>query len=102
MINTSRNSILRLENISKSFGKVKSLINVDFEIFPGEIVGLLGDNGAGKSTLIKVITGYHTPDNGGMVYWKGKLVSNTSISERRKLGIEVVYQERAFLPRGRL
>ena len=96
-ISTLQNSVLRLENISKSFGEVKSLINVDFEIFPGEIVGLLGDNGAGKSTLIKIITGYHAPDNGGKMYWKGNLISSTSVSDRRKLGIEVVYQERALI-----
>jgi len=48
---------VRLVNVSKSFGEVKSLQNIHFEVYPGEVVGLLGDNGAGKSTLIKIITG---------------------------------------------
>jgi ABC-type sugar transport system ATPase subunit len=51
--------LLRMVNISKSFGEVKSLSQVDFHVNPGEVVGLLGDNGAGKSTLVKIITGYH-------------------------------------------
>ncbi|MFN3331703.1 MAG: ATP-binding cassette domain-containing protein, partial [Caldilinea sp.] len=55
---------VRLVNVSKSFGEVKSLQNINFEVYPGEVVGLLGDNGAGKSTLIKIITGYHQPDPG--------------------------------------
>jgi simple sugar transport system ATP-binding protein len=55
---------LELKNISKSFGEVKSLRNVDFYLGRNEVVGLLGDNGAGKSTLIKIITGYHQPDEG--------------------------------------
>lgn len=91
------NSVLHLENISKSFGEVKSLINVDFEIFSGEVVGLLGDNGAGKSTLIKVMNGYYQPDNGGKIYWKDKEISNLSVLQRKNLGIETVYQERALI-----
>ena len=60
--------ILELRKISKSFGEVKSLQEVDFRVEPNEIVGLLGDNGAGKSTLIKIVTGYHTPDSGEMYF----------------------------------
>lgn len=89
-----RNSVLRLENISKSFGEVRSLINVDFEIFSGEVVGLLGDNGAGKSTLIKIMTGYYQPDNGSL-YWKDNKIK-LSVTKSRELGIETVYQERAL------
>jgi simple sugar transport system ATP-binding protein len=59
-------------------------------------VGLLGDNGAGKSTLIKIITGYHQPDPGGEVYWKGQKLDHLSVSKGRQLGIETVYQERAL------
>ena len=90
-----RNSVLRLENISKSFGEVRSLINVDFEIFSGEVVGLLGDNGAGKSTLIKIMTGYYQPDDGGSIYWKDYKVK-LSVTKSREFGIETVYQERAL------
>lgn len=89
------NNLLGLTSISKSFGEVKSLIDVDFYVGYGEIVGLLGDNGAGKSTLIKIMTGYLSPDNGG-IFWKGNRLSKMSVSQSHKLGIEVVYQERAL------
>lgn len=82
-------------NISKSFGEIESLINVNFEVNDGEVVGLLGDNGAGKSTLIKIMTGYYAPDDGGQLFWKDKPVHLT-VSKSRKLGIETVYQERAL------
>lgn len=88
--------LIRLVNISKSFGEVRSLQNVDFDVRPGEVVGLLGDNGAGKSTLIKIITGYHAPDPGGEIYWKGQKIDNLTVAKGRQLGIETVYQERAL------
>ncbi|MCX6065777.1 MAG: ATP-binding cassette domain-containing protein [Chloroflexi bacterium] len=88
--------LLKMENVSKSFGEVKSLFDVDFEVKRGEVVGLLGDNGAGKSTLIKIITGYHRPDPGGRIYWKGEKVDHLSVEKSRKLGVETVYQERAL------
>lgn len=88
--------LLRMLDISKSFGEVISLRNVNFEVGYGEVVGLVGDNGAGKSTLIKIITGYHQPDPGGEIYWKGKKVSHLSVARSRKLGVETVYQERAL------
>ncbi len=89
--------ILEMRNISKSFGEVQALHDVNFAIAPGEVVGLLGDNGAGKSTLIKIVTGYHQPDpNGGEIYFKGRRIEGLSVSEARKLGIETVYQERAL------
>lgn len=87
---------VRLVNISKSFGEVKSLENVNFEVYPGEVVGLLGDNGAGKSTLIKIITGYHQPDPGGEIYFHGKKVENLTVPKARALGVETVYQEKAL------
>jgi len=89
-------TLLRMCNISKSFGEIKALSDVDFEVSSGEVVALLGDNGAGKSTLIKIITGYYQPDNGGEVFWKDAKIDNLTVSKCRSLGIETVYQERAL------
>jgi simple sugar transport system ATP-binding protein len=88
--------VVRMVNVSKTFGEVEALCHVDFEVGTNEIVGLVGDNGAGKSTLVKIMTGYHQPDPGGEFYWKGKRVQHMSVAEARRLGIEVVYQERAL------
>jgi simple sugar transport system ATP-binding protein len=88
--------VVRMVNVSKTFGEVEALRHVDFEVGTNEIVGLVGDNGAGKSTLVKIMTGYHQPDPGGEFYWKGKKVQHMSVAEARRLGIEVVYQERAL------
>ena len=89
--------VLEMRNISKSFGEVQALRNVDFSIARGEVVGLLGDNGAGKSTLIKIVTGYYHPDHDGEeIYFNGQKIEGLSVSEARRLGIETVYQERAL------
>ena len=88
--------VLRLKNVSKTFGEVAALRNVNFEVGTNEIVGLLGDNGAGKSTLVKIITGYHHPDPGGEIYWKNEKIDHLSVAKARDLGIEVVYQESAL------
>jgi simple sugar transport system ATP-binding protein len=86
---------LELKNISKSFGEVQSLRNVDFQLGRNEVVGLLGDNGAGKSTLIKIVTGYHHPDEGEILF-NGKKVDYVTVPKARELGVETVYQERAL------
>lgn len=88
--------VLQLKNVSKTFGEVVAVRDVNFQVGSGEVVGLLGDNGAGKSTLVKVITGYHEPDPGGEIYWKDKKIDHLSVARARDLGIEVVYQERAL------
>lgn len=88
--------VIELRNVSKTFGEVRSLVDVDFELNPGEIVGLLGDNGAGKSTLIKTIMGFHVPDSGGEIRFRGEPVNDWSVHKARELGIETVYQERAL------
>ena len=88
--------ILQLKNVSKTFGEVSAVHNVNFEVGTNEIVGLLGDNGAGKSTLVKIITGYHQPDSGGEIYWKSQKIDHLSVARARDLGIEVVYQARAL------
>lgn len=86
---------LELRNVSKSFGEVRALEDVNFRLGRNEIVGLLGDNGAGKSTLIKIITGYHQPTS-GEIYFNGKKVEQLSVPLARELGVETVYQERAL------
>jgi simple sugar transport system ATP-binding protein len=89
-------SFLQMKNVSKTFGEVSALHDVNFEVGENEIVGLLGDNGAGKSTLVKIITGYHQPDKGGEFYIKGQKIEHLNVPRARELGIEIVYQERAL------
>jgi simple sugar transport system ATP-binding protein len=86
---------LELRDVSKSFGEVHALRNVDFQLGRNEVVGLLGDNGAGKSTLIKILTGYYRPDEGQMLC-EGQPVDDLTVPKARELGIETVYQERAL------
>lgn len=86
---------LELRNVSKSFGEVHALRNIDFHLGRNEVVGLLGDNGAGKSTLIKIVTGYYRPDEGVLLF-EGKEVHNLTVPKARELGVETVYQERAL------
>ena len=87
--------VIELRNVSKTFGEVRSLSNVDFAVYPGEIVGLLGDNGAGKSTLVKTVMGFHSPDPGGEIWFDGNRIDDWSVARARNLGIETIYQERA-------
>src|SRR6185437_9687171 len=86
---------LRMTGISKEFGAVQALRNVDFEVYSGEVVGLVGDNGAGKSTLIKTISGVNVPDT-GTIYVGGKRATITKPSDANSLGIETVYQDLAL------
>ena len=87
--------ILEMQNISKRFGEVQALRQVNFAVVHNEVVGLVGDNGAGKSTLIKIATGYHQPDSGEM-YFNGEKAGGLSVARARQLGIETVYQEKAL------
>ncbi len=87
--------VLRLTGISKSFGAVQALRNVDFEVWPGEVVGLVGDNGAGKSTLIKIIAGVNPADS-GTIYVEGQEVHISTPNDATHLGIETVYQDLAL------
>jgi simple sugar transport system ATP-binding protein len=86
---------LELKGVCKSFGGVQVLQDVDFHLDRGEVVGLLGDNGAGKSTLIKIITGYHEPDRGQLLF-DGQAVTGLTVQRAREFGVETVYQERAL------
>jgi D-xylose transport system ATP-binding protein len=87
--------LLRMFGISKRFGAVQVLHDVDFEIYPGEVVALVGDNGAGKSTLIKVMSGIFKADAGELA-WEGRPRHLTSPSDATTLGIATVYQDLAL------
>jgi simple sugar transport system ATP-binding protein len=86
---------VELRKVSKYFGEVRALQDIDFHLGRNEVVGLLGDNGAGKSTLIKIITGYHQPTSGEL-YFNGERVDHLTVPKARQLGVETVYQERAL------
>ena len=87
--------ILELQGVNKSFGPVHVLHDVDFRVYPGEVMALVGDNGAGKSTLIKCITGIYGMDTGGITF-DGKPVTISEPKSAAALGIEVVYQDLAL------
>ena len=89
--------ILKARNLVKRYGRVTALDNCDFELYPGEILGVIGDNGAGKSTLIKSLCGAVIPDQ-GEVYLEGQKVSFSSPIQARDQGIETVYQTLAMSP----
>jgi D-xylose transport system ATP-binding protein len=91
----SAQPLLALERFSKSFGPVEALKEVDFNLRPGEVVGLVGDNGAGKSTLIKAIAGVQPPDE-GEARFEGRPVSLDSPQAATALGIATVYQDLAL------
>ena len=87
--------VLALKGVSKSFGPVQALEDVDFELEAGEVVALVGDNGAGKSTLVKTVAGIHAPDSGRILF-DGSPVSISSPKDATSLGIAVVYQDLAL------
>ena len=87
--------LLRLEGVSKNFGPVQALSDVNIEIPAGQVTALIGDNGAGKSVTIKCIAGIHPPDRGRLV-WEGQPVRVRSPREAAALGIETVYQDLAL------
>jgi D-xylose transport system ATP-binding protein len=87
--------LLELRGVTKSFGSVQALTDVDFEVRHGEVMALVGDNGAGKSTLIKCVAGIHPMDEGQILY-DGDEVSIHGPKDAAKLGIEVVYQDLAL------
>jgi ABC-type sugar transport system ATPase subunit len=86
---------LELRDISKSFGQVQALTDVDLEVRRGEVMALVGDNGAGKSTLIKTVAGIHGADS-GQIFFEGEEVHITGPRDAARLGIEVVYQDLAL------
>jgi D-xylose transport system ATP-binding protein len=91
----STEHLLALRGFSKSFGPVRALHEVDFEVDKGEIVALVGDNGAGKSTLIKAIDGVQPPDH-GQAYFNGEKVKISDPQTAERLGIATVFQDLAL------
>jgi D-xylose transport system ATP-binding protein len=91
----STSPVLELRKVSKSFGAVQALYEVDFHVSAGEVMALVGDNGAGKSTLIKCIAGIHPADSGEILF-DGKPVNIHGPKDSAALGIEVVYQDLAL------
>ena len=92
-----REPILSAKSLVKKYGRVTALDQCDFELYPGEVLGVIGDNGAGKSTLIKAVSGAVMPDE-GEVYLDGRQVHFTSPIHARQHGIETVYQTLAMSP----
>jgi D-xylose transport system ATP-binding protein len=87
--------LLAMKGITKRFGQVEALVDVDFEVSAGEVVALVGDNGAGKSTLIKAISGIQ-PADAGKIWFDGKQVSIRTPADAYRLGIATVYQDLAL------
>ncbi len=86
---------LELRGINKTFGAVRALTDVDFTVYAGEVVGLVGDNGAGKSTLVKTMAGVYQPDT-GEIYMQGQRVNINGPQDATRQGIETVYQDLAL------
>ncbi len=94
---TDKQPVLQAKNLVKRYGRVTALDHCDFELYPGEVLGVIGDNGAGKSTLIKAMSGAVLPDE-GEVLLDGKPVNFHSPIDARSAGIETVYQTLAMSP----
>jgi simple sugar transport system ATP-binding protein len=88
--------VLRAEHVSKGFGPVTALVDINLRLARGEILGLIGDNGAGKSTLLKILCGFQRPDSGRIVI-DGQEVALKSVDHARSLGVDAVYQDLALI-----
>jgi D-xylose transport system ATP-binding protein len=91
----TRNTILSLRGITKTFGAVAALTDVDLDVAAGQVVAIVGDNGAGKSTLVKVLSGVHAPDSGTITFL-GREVNIPTPAAAQQLGIATVYQDLAL------
>jgi D-xylose transport system ATP-binding protein len=91
----SAGPLLKVRDITKSFGAVRALRGVDLEVSAGEVIALVGDNGAGKSTLVKAIAGVDPPDS-GMVEWEGQEVHIAKPTDAQAIGIATVFQDLAL------
>jgi D-xylose transport system ATP-binding protein len=92
---SSRRPVLSLRGVSKGFGAVQALTDIHLDVYPGEVVALVGDNGAGKSTLVKILAGVH-PQDTGTIEFDGQEVSIPTPAASRELGIATVFQDLAL------
>src|SRR5262245_40176047 len=95
--NNKPQPIFEARSLVKHYGHVVALDGTDFELYPGEILAVIGDNGAGKSTLIKALSGAIQPDS-GEIYLNGRRIHFSNPSDARHQGIETVYQTLAVAP----
>ncbi|MEV6110911.1 ATP-binding cassette domain-containing protein [Streptomyces sp. NPDC051940] len=95
MVHVSATPVLALRGVSKRFGAVQALTDVELEVHAGEVVALVGDNGAGKSTLVKTIAGVHPIDE-GVIEWEGEAVKVNRPHDAQDLGVATVYQDLAL------
>ncbi len=91
-----KGDVLRVEHISKKYGAVTALVDVNMHLQRGEVLGLIGDNGAGKSTLLKILCGFQPPTSGRIIL-EGQEVTIKSVDQARSLGIDAVYQDLALV-----
>ena len=94
-MSTFQNPLLEAKGITKYFGTITALENVDLKVHAGECLGVVGDNGAGKSTLMKVLSGLYKPSSGSL-YFQGKEEILESPKDSQNLGLEMVYQDLAL------
>jgi simple sugar transport system ATP-binding protein len=92
----AHSDILRVEHISKRYGAVTALIDINMRLARGEVLGLIGDNGAGKSTLLKILCGFQPPSS-GHIFLDGEEITLKSVDQARSLGIDAVYQDLALV-----
>ena len=97
MTDTSVTPVIKARGLMKRYGTVVAMNGADFDLYPGEILGVIGDNGAGKSTLIKALSGAVTPDHGS-IELEGSAVNFRRPDDARAVGIETVYQNLAMSP----
>jgi simple sugar transport system ATP-binding protein len=95
-LSSREDDALRVEHISKRYGAITALVDVNLRLTRGEVLGLIGDNGAGKSTLLKILCGFQPPSSGRIVL-NGQEVAFKSVDHARSLGIEAVYQDLALI-----
>ena len=88
--------VLQVEHVSKRYGAVTALVDINMHLRRGEVLGLIGDNGAGKSTLLKILCGFQPPTS-GHIFLEGQEITLKSVDQARSLGIDAVYQDLALV-----